>query len=119
MTTITAADLATVRRRSGDNNNSPYDVQDSEIDAIYVDTMRGNLNLRSTSFYVLIERLGIATNAVAVSSPLGGSTRNQKFDQIMRLLQTFYASELAAFDYSNLGESGFAEWSLNSGTYSP
>lgn len=118
MTTITAANLATVRRRSGDSNQ-PYDLTDAEVDAVYTDTTRGNLDLRMTAFYVLLERLGVATNAVAISNPSGGITRNQKFDQIMRLLQLFYPAELEALGGNIFGESGFAEWSYYDASHSP
>lgn len=111
--TISATDLATVRRRTGDSS-APYDLQDSDIDAIYVDTDHGNLDLNRTAFYVLLERWGMAANAVAISNPMGGITRNQKFEQIERLLLRYSAITGIPLNIDNLGESGFAEWSLNS-----
>lgn len=112
MTTITTPDLATVRRRTGDYS-APHDLDDDAIDAIYADTSRGNLDINRTTVYVLYERLGIATNAVAISNPMGGITRNQKFEQIWRLLQ--FWSEQTGIGLDDFGGSGFAEWSLNSG----
>lgn len=109
MATITAADLATVRRRTGDANQ-PYDLDDNAVDAIYVAAAQGNLDLDRTTFYVLRERLGVATNAVAISNPMGGITRNQKFEQIWRLLQ--YWSEITGIGLDDFSGSGYAEWSL-------
>lgn len=107
--TITPSDLSAVRRRSGDSN-APYDLTNDDIDAIYVSTAQGNLDLNRTTYFVLLERLGIATNAVAISNPMGGITRNQKFEQIWRLLQ--YWSELTGLGLDEFGGSGFAEWSM-------
>lgn len=109
MATITAADLATVRRRTGDNS-APYDLSDDEIDDIYVATNFGNQSLDRTTYFVLRERLGIATNAVAISGTSGGITRNQKFEQIWRLLQKW--SEITGIDIDDMSGSGYAEWSL-------
>lgn len=110
--TISFPDLAAVRRRAGDSS-APYDLRDDEIDAIYADTAQGNLDLNRTTFFVLRERLGIASNAVAISGTSGGITRNQKFDQIWRLLQ--YWSRITGIDLDDFSGSGFAEWSLYSG----
>jgi hypothetical protein len=106
---ISAADLATVRRRSGDSNQ-PYDLTDAEVNLVYLDTDLGNEDLNRTIFYVLWERVGIATNAVAISNPIGGITRNQKFEQIWRLLQKYSAITGIALTTDLVGEGGFAEW---------
>lgn len=109
--TISTTDLSAVRRRTGDSS-VPYDLTDDDIDAIYTSVSEGNLNLDRTTFYVLRERLGMATNAVAISNPMGGITRNQKFEQIWRLFK--YWGEITGLDIDDFGGSGFAEWSLNS-----
>jgi hypothetical protein len=108
---ISAADLATVRRRSGDKP-TPQDLTDVEIGAIYDDTTRGNLNLNRTTFYVLLERLGLATNAVDVTNPMGSITRNQKYQQIWKTLQTYSAITGIVLTIDMIGEGGFAEWGL-------
>lgn len=112
--TIADNDLLTIRRRTGDAA-PPYDLEDEDIDAIYSDPAQGNSSLDRTTVYVLRERLGIATNAVAISNPTGGITRNQKFDQIERLLNKWM--ELTGIWLDDFSGSGFAEWSLNSGLY--
>lgn len=109
--TISIPDLAAVRRRTGDHS-APYDLTDGDINAIYINVAQGNLDLNRTTYFVLRERLGIATNAVAISNPMGGITRNQKFEQIWRLLQ--YWSGITGIDLDDFSGSGFAEWSLNS-----
>jgi hypothetical protein len=109
--TISTPDLSAVRRRTGDNS-APYDLTDDDIDAIYASVSEGNLSLDRTTFFVLRERLGLATNAIAVSNPMGGMQRNQKFDQIWRLFK--YWGEITGLDVDDFSGSGFAEWSLNS-----
>lgn len=109
--TISIPDLTTVRRRTGDYS-APYDLTDDAIDAIYIDVAQGNFSVDRTTFFVLRERLGLATNAVAISNPMGGITRNQKFEQIWKLLM--YWGEKTGLDVDDFSGSGFAEWSLNS-----
>lgn len=109
--TISSTDLSAIRRRTGDSS-APYDLADTDIDAIYTSASEGNLSLDRTTFFVLRERLGIATNAVAISGTSGGITRNQKFDQIWRLFK--YWGEITGLDIDDFSGSGFAEWSLNS-----
>lgn len=84
--TISVPDLATIRRRTGDKT-APQDLTDAEIDAIYTDVDLGNSDLDRTTFYVVRERLGVAVNSTAISNPTGGITRNQKFEQLERLLK--------------------------------
>lgn len=108
MTTITATDLATVRRLSGDYTQ-PYDLTDAEIDAIYTSSASGSSDLYRTAFFVAEQRWGIATNAIAVSNPMGGLSRNQKFDQIWRALT--YLGEKTGLYGDSAREGGFAGWS--------
>lgn len=84
--TISAADLATVRQQSGDTVVD-YDVSDVQIDAIYVDTAQGNLNLWRTAYYVAVRRYGIAVNQVSLSGEFGNAQHNQQFDQLERLIK--------------------------------
>ena len=108
---ISTPDLATVRRRSGDKP-TPQDLTDAEIGAIYDDTARGNSNLNRTIFYVLLERWGLATNAVDVTNPMGSITRNQKFSQIWKALQLYSTLTGIPLTVDVVGEGGFAEWGL-------
>lgn len=110
MTTLTATQLLTLRRRVGDTT-APQDLTDSEIDALYLDVTLGASSLDRTTYFYIQERLGIAVNSVAVSNPMGGITRNQKPEQLERLL-TYWGIQTGLW-LPQIGEGGIAAWSEN------
>lgn len=110
MTTLTTTQILLLRRRAGDTT-APQDLADNEVDALYTDATLGNFSLNSTTYYYVQERMGIAVNSVAVSNPMGGITRNQKYEQLERLLA--YWSTITGINQPPINEGGFEEWDQN------
>lgn len=86
---LSAADLQYIRQSSGDSvadTNGAYEVSDVTIQAIYDDVNRGDSDLDATIYYVLRRRLGLAVNLVNESGELSNAQKQQKFENIMKLL---------------------------------
>lgn len=58
MTTMTAPQLLTIRRRTGDTAATPL-LTDTEIDTIYLDTTLGNRDMASTTYFALLDLYGL------------------------------------------------------------
>lgn len=91
MGTLTPFQYAYLRDMIGDDraaNDGSYELSDNTLDNIYTDVAQGNFDMTRTIVWALRRRLGKAINDVAISSETGGSTqRNQKQEQIRRLLE--------------------------------
>lgn len=86
MTALTSSQIAAVRADTGDHE-SPYEITDTELQSIFDDTAQAAGNLELLRVYVLRRRLGKAVNDIASQGENQiTAQRQQKFDQIMRLL---------------------------------
>ena len=84
---MTAAELATVRRRIGDNLTT-YALSDTELNAIYDSTTTGNSDLNRTTYFALLELWGMAIGLVDKSNEVDSLSlsSSQKFDHLEKLL---------------------------------
>lgn len=63
--TMSAAQLATIRRRTGSTTS---DMTDVEVDAIYTDTTLGNTDMARTTYFVLTDLYGLTLMLVDTSN---------------------------------------------------
>jgi hypothetical protein len=87
---ISAADIATVRRRTGDNSDEP-DLDDAAINAIYISTSLGQNDLNRTTYFAVLELYGLASVLVDKSSEVDNLSlrHSQKFDHLEKLLKLY------------------------------
>lgn len=85
MTALTTLQKSMCRADIGDMN-LPYDVDDSMLQSLFDDSTLANGSLTKLRVYALRQRRGIAVNATGVTNQYGGVSRNQKLEQIERLL---------------------------------
>lgn len=83
--TLTPAQINTLRRRTGATTT---DLSDDEINALYIDTSLGNLDLSNTTYYVITELLGAASLLVSKSNEVDNLSiqSSEVFDHLEKLL---------------------------------
>jgi hypothetical protein len=84
---MSAPDLATVRRRIGDTAAVP-DLSDAVLNALYDSSTLGKSDLARTTYYAILELLGLAIVSIDVSDPTlpSSASFSQKYDHLKEML---------------------------------
>lgn len=85
MTTLTTLQIQMCRADIGDTS-TPYEVDDVMLQALFDDSTLANGDLKKLRVYALRQRRGKAVNSTGLTNQFGGVSRNQKLEQIERLL---------------------------------
>lgn len=82
---MTTAQRATVRRRT---SATAAEMSDAVLDAIYDDTTLGNNSLDRTTYYTLVEMLGVVASAVDKSNEVDSMSikSSQRWEHLYKLL---------------------------------
>lgn len=107
---ISAPDLATVRRRTSATES---EMPDAAIESIYDSTSLGNSDLARTTYYTLVELLGVLAPLVDKSSEVDNLSisASQRYDHIRDTLLPLWAS------ITGIGVGGVSVSVTNTNTY--
>lgn len=105
---MTTAQRATVRRRT---SAAVAELSDAELDAIYDDATLGSSRLDYTTYYVLLEMVGVTASAIDVSNQVDELSikASQRFNHLRKLLDFWSGiTGLGALVDAGLVEGGIA-----------